>query len=91
MSGHVAGSGVNGRRGALACDFFGIALYHFVMNYHSDYTSRARSYRGKAKEAHALAETMTVPEAKAALIKVAADYARMAETLERLATDQKKG
>jgi hypothetical protein len=45
--------------------------------------TRADSYRARAKELRAEAEAMKDPEARAKLIKIADDYIRMAETLEK--------
>jgi hypothetical protein len=48
-----------------------------------DAQTRIENYRTRAEEIRVLAETMKPGEARETMIRVAADYLRMAERLER--------
>jgi hypothetical protein len=47
-----------------------------------DRTTRADGYRTRAEELRTIAETLKEPESKAKLLRIADDYARMAEAVE---------
>ena len=51
-----------------------------------DQASRAEKYRVKAEECRITAESMTAIDCKQLLLRLAKDYERMAETVEKIAT-----
>ena len=52
------------------------------------HAGRAEAYRTKAEECRTLAEEMHDSEARKMLMQVAADYLRMADTLDRMIADK---
>jgi hypothetical protein len=50
----------------------------------NEHLSRAARYRARAEELSTIAESMADPQAKQMLRGVAADYAHMAETVEKI-------